>query len=185
MIDEDSRKYLRLNTAEEWRKWLMENGLIEKEIWLLFPKKVSGFQGISYFEALEESLCFGWIDGMMKRLDANFLSQRFSPRTAKSSWSEVNKHHARILIGKGKMADCGAAILPDLNPEIFTFPADIMEILRADGEVWENFCAFPRFYQNIRVAAIDSVRLWPEIFEKRLNYFLHQTRRNRRYGRFK
>ncbi|MDR0727628.1 MAG: YdeI/OmpD-associated family protein [Puniceicoccales bacterium] len=158
----------------------------KREIWLLFPHKSTQRPRISYFEALEEALCFGWIDGMVKSYDPTTLSQRFSPRAAQSSWSEVNKQHARLLIAAGKMTPAGSAVLPDLDVNLYVMPEDILEILRKDGEVWKNFCAFPAYYRNIRVAAIDNWRKRsPERFQKTLAYFVEQTRKNRLYGRFR
>jgi hypothetical protein len=174
-----------METSEEWRHWLEENGQKSRGVWLLFPRKSSGRSGISYYQALEEALCFGWIDGMVRRYDAETVSNRFSRRTAKSSWSEVNKQHARLLIERGKMAPAGAAVLPDLDPNSYVPPPDILEELRRDGQVWENFCAFPSYYRNIRLAAIDLWRKNPDRFRHSLDTFIARTRANRRYGRFR
>ncbi|MDR2340979.1 MAG: YdeI/OmpD-associated family protein [Puniceicoccales bacterium] len=185
-MDKPKLEYLCPASQNEWRKWLEENGMHKREIWLLFPHKSTRRPRISYFEALEEALCFGWIDGMVKSYDPTTLSQRFSPRTAKSSWSEVNKQHARLLIAAKKMTPAGFAVLPDLDVDLYVMPEDILEILRRDEEVWKNFCAFPAYYRNIRVAAIDNWRKRsPERFQKTLAYFVEQTRKNRLYGRFR
>jgi hypothetical protein len=168
-----------------WRDWLWQNALSEREIWLLFPHKNSGLPGITYFDALEEALCFGWIDGMVKRYDEQHVSSRFSPRTHNSSWSEVNKQHARLLISAGKMTDAGFAVLPDLDPEAYAHPPDIISILQEDVLVWENFCSFPLYYKNIRVSAIDKLRQHPDKFHHALQYFIKKTRANKRYGRFR
>jgi hypothetical protein len=178
------RTYLYATTAEQWRQWLKENGRNEREMWLLFPRKATGLPRISYVEALEEALCFGWIDGMVRRYEESFLSQRLSPRSQKSSWSEVNKQHARLLIQKNKMADAGYATLPDLSLKECRVSEDILDVLRHDGEVWKNFCAFPIYYRNIRLMAIEKCRDYPERFHRLLRHFVEQTRRNRRYGRF-
>ncbi|MDR2576562.1 MAG: YdeI/OmpD-associated family protein [Puniceicoccales bacterium] len=182
---EPERKFLAPQSQEEWRRWLERNAIVERGIWLLFPYKSSGLPGISYVQALEEALCFGWIDGMVKRHDAHYLSHRFSQRAVGSSWSEVNKQHARLLIAAGKMTEVGQAVLPDLDPELYVPPEDIVSALRKDSVVWENFCAFPTYYRNIRVAAIDNWRAQPEKFHRALSYFIKKTRMNRRYGRFK
>ncbi|MDR0340431.1 MAG: YdeI/OmpD-associated family protein [Puniceicoccales bacterium] len=178
-------KFFRMETQEEWRRWLEENGQKSPAVWLLFPRKDSGHQGISYYQALEEALCFGWIDGMVRRYDQETISNRFSRRTAKSSWSEVNKQHARLLIERGKMTPAGAAVLPDLDPNSYAPPEDILEKLRQDSQVWENFCAFPTYYRNIRLAAIDLWRKNPDRFRRSLDTFIVRTRANRRYGRFR
>jgi uncharacterized protein YdeI (YjbR/CyaY-like superfamily) len=182
----EAPEYLCPILQAEWRNWLEENGAQKREIWLLFPRKSTQKPRISYFQALEEALCFGWIDGMVRSYDPTTLSQRFSPRAAQSSWSEVNKQHARLLIAAGKMTPAGSAVLPDLDVNAYTAPEDILEILRKDAMVWENFCAFPAYYRNIRIAAIDNWRRRsPERFQKTLSHFVEQTRKNRLYGRFR
>ncbi|MDR1456575.1 MAG: YdeI/OmpD-associated family protein [Puniceicoccales bacterium] len=182
----DIPEYFCPTSPDEWRKWLDENGIKKRGIWLLFPHKNTKRPRISYFEALEEALCFGWIDGMVKSYDATTLSQRFSPRAAKSSWSEVNKQHARLLIATGKMTSAGHAVLPDLDVDSYVAPEDILEILRKDKAIWKNFCAFPTYYRNIRIAALDQCRKHsPERFSKMLTHFMEQTRRDRLYGRFR
>jgi uncharacterized protein YdeI (YjbR/CyaY-like superfamily) len=180
-----SHGYLCPHSAGEWRRWLEKNGAAKREIWLLFPHKNSNLAGITYLEALEEALCFGWIDGMVKRYDENHVSSRFSPRANGSSWSEVNKQHVRLLIAAGKMTPAGSTVLPDLNPTAFPMPEDILDVLRSDEVTWKNFCAFPDYYKNIRLAAIDRMRSQPEKFHKALNFFLKKTRANGRYGRFR
>jgi uncharacterized protein YdeI (YjbR/CyaY-like superfamily) len=170
---------------DEWRHWLEVNGKREREIWLLFPGRSTGLPHITYLQALEEALCFGWIDGMVRRRSEQFLSQRFSPRAKNSKWSEVNKQHARLLIANGKMTVEGMAILPNLDPNSYELPADLLEILRRDPIIWENFSTFPIYYRNIRLAAIDRCRGDPKLFEKTLNHFLEQTSKNCRYGRFR
>jgi hypothetical protein len=182
---ENGREYFYPTSQAEWREWLCAHGTRSREIWLLQPHKSTGRPCISYFQALEEALCFGWIDGMVKRHGEDTLSRRFSPRATKSAWSEVNKQHARLLIESGKMTPLGFAVLPDLRISENQCADDIARELRADSVVWENFRAFPVFYRNIRIAAIESMRHDPEMFRRKLDYFMEQTRRNRRYGRFR
>ncbi|MDR3144345.1 MAG: YdeI/OmpD-associated family protein [Puniceicoccales bacterium] len=182
--EKHQREYFYPTSSEEWRAWLEENACRRREIWVLFPYKCARRPGISYLEALEEALCFGWIDGIAKRYDEDILSRRFSQRVAKSSWSEVNKQHARILIASGKMAPSGFSTLPDLTVVENPCPDDIIRELQMDSVVWGNFCAFPAYYRNIRIAAIELSRDDPQKFQRMLRYFIEQTRRNRRYGRF-
>jgi hypothetical protein len=172
-------------SVAEWRAWLEGNGRCRKEIWCLLPHKKTGRPRISYFEALEEALCFGWIDGMVKRYDENTVAHRFSPRSPKTSWSEVNKQHARLLIEAGKMTPAGFEVLPDLKTNPSAYAQDILERLRKDAVVWSNFCAFPAYYRDIRIAAIENLRRWPERFGRALEYFIEKTRKNLRYGRFR
>jgi hypothetical protein len=97
----------------------------------------------------------------------------------------VNKQHARLLIAAGKMTPAGMAVLPDLDPNSYHPPEDLLDALRRDPAVWENFCAFPAYYRNIRLAAIDRLRNSQAQFAKALAHFLDQTKKNRRYGRFR
>ena len=102
-----------------WRAWLAASGTAEREIWLIFYKKHTGTPCISYDDAVEEALCFGWIDGLMKRMDDDRYAQRFSPRKLGSSWSESNKVRVRKLIAEGRMTPAGQATI--------TFPLDPVE----------------------------------------------------------
>jgi len=101
-----------VTTAEEFRKWLMENHQSKKDIWLIQYKKASGKPSINYVEAVEEAICFGWIDGLEKSMDAERYALRFSPRRPKSNWTETNKDRARKMIAAGKMMPAGLATLP-------------------------------------------------------------------------
>ena len=179
------RAYLCPETQESWRSWLEKNCGTRREIWLLFPCKGSPTKGIVYTQALEEALCFGWVDSTAKRYDVQTIAQRFSPRGRNSSWSEVNKQHARILVERGKMAPTGMAVLPNLDPDAYVPPEDILAELRSDEVVWRNFCAFPAYYSNIRLAAIDLQRKNAERFTRSLDIFISRTRQNKRYGRFR
>ena len=95
---------------KEWRNWLAENYNKEKEIWLIYPKKASGKPRILYNDAVEEALCFGWIDSTAKRIDENSYAQRFSPRNPKTPYSETNKQRLRKLLNEGLVIPSVAAI---------------------------------------------------------------------------
>ena len=109
---------LYVTTGEDFRKWLEENHKSKKEIWLIQYKKATKKPSINYVEAVEEALCFGWIDGLEKSIDAERYALRFSPRRPRSNWTEINKERARKLIAQGKMTEAGRATLPpDLKVE--------------------------------------------------------------------
>jgi uncharacterized protein YdeI (YjbR/CyaY-like superfamily) len=97
---------------QQFREWMAENHQIKKEIWLVIYKKSSGKPTISYDEAVEEALCFGWVDGMVKSIDAEKYVRRFTPRRRISNWTEANKAKARRLVQGGKMTEAGKAVLP-------------------------------------------------------------------------
>ena len=95
--------------AAKWREWLEENFSQQKGIWLRFYKKGSGIASVYYPEALDEALCFGWIDGQIKSYDPASYIQRFTPRRPRSNWSQRNTEHAERLIESGKMRPPGMA----------------------------------------------------------------------------
>jgi uncharacterized protein YdeI (YjbR/CyaY-like superfamily) len=99
-------------TREEFREWLEKNHKTRKEIWLIQYKKATKKPSLNYVEAVEEGLCFGWIDGLEKSMDAERYALRFSPRRPKSNWTETNKERARKLSAAGKMTEAGRATLP-------------------------------------------------------------------------
>jgi uncharacterized protein YdeI (YjbR/CyaY-like superfamily) len=174
---------LRVTTRKGWRAWLEKNHAREKEIWLVYATKKSGQARVPYSEAVEEALCFGWIDGTVKSIDEKYFAQRFSPRrSAKSQLSETNKERVRRLIRAGLMRPAGMEKIRGRMSEEFVLPPDIVRELKRDPKVWKNFQRFPQWYQRVRVGWLDMSRHRPEIFQARLRYFLKMTSQNKRYG---
>jgi uncharacterized protein YdeI (YjbR/CyaY-like superfamily) len=101
-----------VTTSDEFRKWLIKNHKTKKEIWLIQYKKATKKPSINYVEAVEEALCFGWIDGLEKSMDAERYALRFSPRRQKSNWTNTNKERARKMIAEHRMTPAGRATLP-------------------------------------------------------------------------
>ena len=97
---------------DAWRAWLKGNHQKVAEIWLVYFKKHTRRPSITYANAVEEALCFGWIDGIVKRIDDERYAQRFTPRRANSKWSALNRHRARRLIAERRMTSAGEAVLP-------------------------------------------------------------------------
>jgi uncharacterized protein YdeI (YjbR/CyaY-like superfamily) len=178
----DITETLEVADRAAWRQWLSENHASKKEIWLIYHTKTSGKARITYLDAVEEALCFGWIDGIAKKFDAERSAQRFTPRRPRSNWTELNKERARRLIAKGLMTDVGRAVLPDLSSGSFVFPQDILDAIRADPEAWQHFEAFSDLYKRVRVGFIEEQRKNPAEFQKRLAHFIAQTRKGRQYG---
>jgi uncharacterized protein YdeI (YjbR/CyaY-like superfamily) len=104
---------LLVHSAAEWREWLALHHAEKKEIWLVYYKKTSGKTGITYEESVEQALCFGWIDGAIKGIDKDTYAGRFTPRRAKSPWSESNRVRVARLVRDGGMTEAGLAVLPD------------------------------------------------------------------------
>ena len=103
---------LYVTTSDEFRNWLIKNHLTKKEIWLIQYKKATKKPSINYVEAVEEAICFGWIDGFEKGVDAERYAIRFTPRRPKSNWTNTNKERARKMIVQGRMTKAGRATLP-------------------------------------------------------------------------
>ena len=109
-------KTLYVTTRQAWRSWLAKHHATEKEIWLVYHKKHTGKPSIPYNDAVEEALCYGWIDSQTKGIDKDSYGQRFSPRKPSSQWSETNKERVRRLIKAGKMTPAGLAALRGALP---------------------------------------------------------------------
>ena len=103
------RKTLYVPTREEWRAWLTKHHESESEVWLIYYKQQSGRPRIPYDDAVEEALCFGWIDSIVKRLDDEKFAQKFTPRRDRSRWSALNEQRVRKLIKNGRMTEAGMA----------------------------------------------------------------------------
>jgi uncharacterized protein YdeI (YjbR/CyaY-like superfamily) len=169
-------------TREEWRRWLAENHAGEREVWLIAYVKGSGQPSLPYNDAVEEALCFGWIDSTRKTLTADSRGQRFTPRRKGAPWSEMNKERVRRLHAQGLMTEAGLAAGVDFLDEVFEVPGDLLAALQEDPEVWAHFETFPESYVRIRIGWIEGARGRPEEFEKRLRYFLKMTKQGKRFG---
>jgi len=174
----DRKVFYTANRAE-WRKWLGEHFETENEIWFVFPTKQSGEKGLSYNDAVEEALCFGWIDGRAGTLDELHQIRRFTPRRKGSSYSQPNIERLIWLDERGM-------IHPKVRPSVeavirqpFAFPKDIVAAIKRDKEAWANYNKFSEPYKRIRVAYIDASRKRPEEFEKRLKNFIDKTKNNK------
>jgi uncharacterized protein YdeI (YjbR/CyaY-like superfamily) len=169
-------------TRAEWRKWLKKNYRTEKEIWLVYYKKTSGKPRVEYNDAVEEALCFGWIDSTVKKIDEERFAQRFSRRNPKTGYSQANKERLGRLITEGKVTKEVLTTLNDISSEQFEIPRDILEAIKVHKEAWKNFQKFSETYKRIRIAFIDGARNRPEEFQKRLNYFIKMTEKNKQFG---
>jgi len=109
----DFPEFIIFRTKDEWRDWLEQNHASNQEIWIAIFKKKYHHKGISLEEAIEEAICFGWVDSHMKSLDEEKFILRFSPRRKGSPWSLINKNRAEKLIEQGKMTPAGNAMIQD------------------------------------------------------------------------
>ena len=166
----------------EWRRWLEANFDSAHEIWLVYPNKASGEPRIPYNDAVEEALCFGWIDSIVKKPDELRAAQRFSPRKRGSRYSQPNKERLRWLAGEGLLHPSVRTSVEEVLREEFVFPADILDAIRANDRAWANYEGFSAAYRRIRVAYIDAGRARPEVFEGRLRNFIRATEQGRQFG---
>ena len=160
---------LYVKTREEWRKWLEENHTTVHGIWLIYYKKPSGKPRIPYDEAVEEALCFGWIDGKIKRVNEDYYIQWFSPRRPVSRWSELNMSKVRNLIKEGRMKPAGllayeAAIKkPSLiyntkKDENMIIPDDLLIALKNNDTSYNNFMKFPPSSRRLYVFWLNDAK---------------------------
>jgi uncharacterized protein YdeI (YjbR/CyaY-like superfamily) len=163
-----------------WREWLGKHHKSLTEIWLLSNDRPEE-PTVTYLDAVEEAICFGWIDGIQKRFSTDELAQRYTPRKRRSNWIELNKERARRLIRLELMIEAGAATLPDLNAK-FIVAEDIMEVLKAKPDIWSNFLEFPDLYRRVRIGYIEEVRKNRNEFERRLQNFVSKTADNKMFG---
>jgi uncharacterized protein YdeI (YjbR/CyaY-like superfamily) len=143
------RQTLYVTSREEWRAWLTKHYRSETEVWLIFYKKHTGRPRISYDHAVEEALCFGWIDSIVKRMDDEKFAQKFTPRRDGSSWSALNERRVRKLIREGRMTEAGLAKvdLVTLGDEAQAKPGEadsslprfVKQALVANAKAWTNF----------------------------------------------
>ena len=146
-IDQDFRD------REEWRRWLQENHSTKKEVWIIIEKKRSDRKGLKYREAVEEAICYGWIDSKMQSIDPMRFRQRFSPRKENSIWSKSNKETAEKMIQAGRMAQAGFEKIDEAkrsgkwdtaysSKTVPTIPDDLERELKENKLAWENFKKF-------------------------------------------
>ena len=151
-------KIVHFSSQEEFRKWLVKNHAAASELFVGFHKKSSGKKGATYSEALDEALCFGWIDGVRRSIDADSYMIRFTPRKPKSIWSLVNVRHVERLQKAGKMAEPGLkafALREKHRTGIYSFEqkrpglsAKFKKLFRANGPAWEFFSRQAPWYQR-------------------------------------
>ena len=167
---------------DDWRTWLAKHYQSESEIWLVYYRKGAGKARIPYNQAVEEALCFGWIDSIIKNIDQERFTQRFTPRKPKSEFSQTNKERLKRMIEGGKVMPEVLASLENAGLDDFEFPEDIMAAIRENEQAWENFQSYSGSYQRIRIAYIDGGRKRPGEYEKRLKHLIRMTEQDKQFG---
>jgi uncharacterized protein YdeI (YjbR/CyaY-like superfamily) len=175
-------KTLYVQDGKQWRSWLAKNGSRAKEIWLIYPKRHSGKERIPYDDAVEEALCFGWIDGVTGKLDGERYVQRFTPRRPSSRWSQINIRRARKLIAAGRMTAAGLqAFRPERKSEEHPteLPRRLQETFEKQKAGWESFQNFPPYYRRMTIAWVASAKK-EETQARRLQKLMEFSAANRR-----
>jgi len=180
-------KTLYITNKKDWRSWLAKNHSKEKEVWLIYYRKSSGKMRIPYNDAVDEALCYGWIDSTVKNIDGERFAQRFTPRRPKSLLSELNRERIHRLITNKSMTSEGLNAVSHVfnknhKKKKLIIAPDILRSLKQDKEVWKNFKKFPSSYKRIRVTWIETARIRKDIFNQRWKYFLRMTAKNKRFG---
>jgi uncharacterized protein YdeI (YjbR/CyaY-like superfamily) len=176
-------------SAAQFRKWLEANHAASGELWVGFWKAHTGRKGLTYEEAVEEALCFGWIDGLVRRVDAAAYVQRFTPRRPKSIWSAVNIRKVEALASAGRMAKPGLAAFEGRDPKragLYSFENRDMILsppfekrLRARKAAWTFFAAQPPGYRRMAAFWVMSAKR-EETREKRLARLIDDSARGLR-----
>ena len=172
-------KTFRCTDRAQWREWLSANFETESEIWFVFPIKASGECSVTYNDAVEEALCFGWIDGQAAALDETHQARRFTPRRKGSGYSQPNIERLILLDAQGLIHPKIRLSVEEIIRRPFVFPEDILDAIRCDETAWKNYLSFTDSYKRIRIAYIDAARKRPAEFEKRLTNFIRKTRENK------
>jgi len=159
-------------TRSDWRKWLEKNHATAPGIWMIYYKKETGKRKFDMAEAVEEALCFGWIDSVAQKLDDERSMQKFTPRKPKSVWSKINKHRIEKLIDQKLMTPAGLAKIEqakengswdtlnasDLHTDNNSMPDDLRKALSKNKKAMANFLAFPPSYRKRFLFWIDSAK---------------------------
>jgi uncharacterized protein YdeI (YjbR/CyaY-like superfamily) len=181
-----------LKTREEWRKWLEKNHDTCVEVWLRYYKKPSGMPRIQYADAVEEALCFGWIDGKIKRINEDYYIQRFTPRRPGSRWSKYNINRIQRLIKEGKMKEPGLKVYNEAvsNPGLIygnkadndpLTPSDLLNELNKNKTAETNFLNFTQSARRIYIEWLNSARR-PETRIGRISKIVAFAKKNQKPG---
>jgi uncharacterized protein YdeI (YjbR/CyaY-like superfamily) len=177
-------KTLYVKDRREWRAWLRKNFRKSREVWLLHYKKNSGKPRIPYDHAVEEALCFGWIDSKVRRMDKERFAQVFTPRKSLSRWSPANVARAKKMIAEGKMTPAGLkAFSPEQRRPTPSWPQRLPRNLasqfRERSAAWSRFQSFPPYYRRVSVGWVASAKK-EETKRKCLKQLIECSARNER-----
>jgi uncharacterized protein YdeI (YjbR/CyaY-like superfamily) len=176
----------------QWRDWLSKNHAAEAGIWLIFYKKETSKPSIEYEAAVEEALCFGWIDSIIKKIDAEKYARKFTPRSDKSRWSALNKKRVTKMIKEGRMTKVGLAKIEtakktglwdrDNRSQIsFDVPPEFTKALARNKKAKESFDKLATTYRKRYIAWI-SVAKRPETKKRRIEESIALLEKGQKLG---
>ncbi len=185
-------KRLYVKTSDEWKKWLTKNHDKIEEVWLIFYKKETGKPSIEYEAAVEEALCFGWIDSIIKKIDEERYVRKFTPRKDKSVWSESNKKRVKKVVKDGRMTEYGLEKIKaakksgkwyeDVRPDIsFNMPTDFEKALKQNKKAKENFEKLSPTYRKHYIGWIATAKREKTI-EKRIEEYIKMLKQVKKLG---
>ena len=171
-------KQLYVADRDQWRRWLSEHYASEAGIWLIFYKKKTSKPTLAYDGAVEEALCFGWIDSIIKKIDDEKYARKFTPRKDKSVWSQLNKKRVDKMIKQGRMTEAGMAKIKaarkngswnqDARPQIsFDVPPELAKALARNKKAKKNFDNLALSYRKHYIGWIATAKR-PETKERRI-----------------
>ncbi len=183
---------LLFHDRNEWRAWLKKNHRTCQEVWLLHYKKQLRTQSINHIEAVEEALCFGWIDSKLKKIDEERFILKYSPRKPKSIWSRINKEKAEAMIRSGKMTKEGLKKIEEAKKQkvwdaAYTsrikerMPSDLKQALQKDDVAWDNFQQFANSYRNMYCGWVKAAKT-TETRQKRITEVVKRSRHKKKPG---
>lgn len=173
---------------QQWRDWLQTHHKSDKtEVWLQTYRKAAGKPSLPYDDLVEECLCFGWIDGVVKKYDEESAVQRITPRKKKTFLSELNRQRIWKLQIQGLMTPAGVAPIAEQIGDIdapLIIPDFIATRLQQDEETWENFQNFHHFYKRLKIGWINEItgNSRNAEKEKRLAYLVKMSKQGKMYG---
>ena len=185
-------KQLYVTNRDEWREWLSENHAAEAGIWLIFYKKKASRPTIAYEAAVEEAICFGWIDSIIKKIDAVRYARKFTPRLDKSKWSLLNKKRADKMIKQGRMMEVGLAKIKaakktglwdkDLRPRIsLDIPPEFAKALARNKKAKGNFDKLAPSYRKHYIGWIVIAKR-PETKKRRIDESIALLEKGKKLG---
>ena len=186
-------KTLQVTKRADWRRWLQANGRREKEVWLVFHKRHTSRKRLEYDDAVEEAICFGWIDSLLKRLDDERYAQKFTPRRPGGRWSDLNIARAKKMIAAGLMTPAGSSFItpallgrgprpgPTQAAALRPVPRYILAALAGDEKARAFFTSLAPSYRHQYVGWVDSAKK-EETRQRRLAEMLALLRSGQKLG---